>query len=105
MTETSYILKVVDRHDDTRDEVNPWSIRQTAIYQKFHTTTKQSCHITVRFSIEMENRLRTILEGSRDKAADFNSDWKNFHLLCLRSLCESWRQYINFLDLKVTELV
>ena len=103
--EFCYLLKVVDRHDDTRVDVNPWSIRQTAVYQKFNITTRQSCHITVRLASEMETRLRRILEGDRDQAADFNSHWKNFHLLCLGSLSESWRQYINFLDMRITQLV
>ena len=53
----------------------------------------------------MEDRLRNVLERSQTSAESFNSKWTNIHRLYLESLGENWRNYINYIDLKVAELV
>ena len=103
-SETCYILKYVDEHDDVRESVNPWSIRQAMIYQQYNLTTLQSSHIMIRLSNCMELQLRTILESDEKIRSTFNSTWTNIHLLCFGSLLGNWHQYVNYLDMNLTNL-
>jgi len=59
----------------------------------------------VRIAADMEENLRFVLESGGEAASNFASDWKSIHALVLGNLADSWRQYINYLDMMVTELV
>lgn len=103
-SEICYVLKYADQHDDTKEDVNPWSIRQAMIYQQYDLTTLQSSHIMIRISNCMELQLRTILESDEKIKSAFNRSWTNVHLLCFGSLLGNWHKYVNYLDMKITGL-
>jgi hypothetical protein len=53
----------------------------------------------------MEKSLQSVLEADQGLVSRFKADWRNVHALFMETLEENWREYINFLDMKVTELV
>ena len=103
--ECCYSLKYVDNHDDSRNTVNPWSMRQTLVYHKFKLTTRQCSCFLVRISCDMELQLRSVLEGDIKSALDFTAGWTNVHLLFFGSLIGNWSRYIAYIDMRVTYLV
>ena len=103
--ECCYSLKYVDNHDDSRDTVNPWSMRQTLVYHKFNLTTKQCSCFLVRVSCDMEHQLRSVLQGDIESALEFTAGWANIHLLFFGSLIGNWNHCIAYLDMRVTYLV
>jgi len=60
------MLKYAELHGDTESTVNPWTIRQVAIYQKFDVEMLQSDYIFIRLStlmqIELQNALQKDME-------------------------------------------
>ena len=104
-SECCYSLQYVDHHDDTRATTNPWTMRHSLVYQKFDTRTLKCSCIMIRPSYHMELSLRSVLEGDIELALKFNSEWTNIHCLFFTSLAENWSQLINYLDMRVTDMV
>ena len=103
--ECCYSLKYVDNHDDSRDTVNPWSMRQTLVYHKFNLSTKQCSYFLVRVSCDMELQLRSVLQGDIASALEFTDGWTNIHLLFFGSLIGNWNHCIAYIDMRITYLV
>lgn len=59
----------------------------------------------IRPSYHMELSLRSVLEGDIESALKFNGEWTNLHCLFFTSLAENWSQLINYLDMRVTDMV
>ena len=102
--ETCYMLKYVQMHEDG-PAINPWSIRQAALYQKFEVKSLESHHIFVRLSSAMQEALHHALQRSPNKECEFISRWENVHMLFLKTLNANWRMYINYLDEEVSKIV
>ena len=107
MTEMCYMLKYVEPHGDPEPSINPFSIRQAIIYQRFETERLKSKHIFVRLSAAMQDALREMLQGNAgpEEKHRFISRWENIHILFLRTLNSGWRRYINYLDEQVSNIV
>lgn len=102
------MLKYVEKHDDSPEvSSNPWTIRQTVIYQRFDCRSLQSNHIFVRLSMSTRCALQDVLQSDHDagEICQFISRWGSIHVLFLRTLNENWRQYINYLDGEVESIV
>ncbi|MCJ1357728.1 MAG: hypothetical protein MMC33_007724 [Icmadophila ericetorum] len=101
--ESCYLLKYVEPHEDSGPTINPYSIRHAAVYQKYLVASRQSKSILIRLSREMQEQL-----GNRLRSTDFPfeslTQWSTIHLLCLGSLANGWRQFINYLDEEVDKL-
>ena len=100
------MLKYVEKHEDPGPTINPWTIRQAALYQKVETKTLESQHIFVRLSAAMQEALHDALQRrSPIQACDFIGRWERVHVLLLKTLNANWREYINYLDEEVTKIV
>ena len=102
--ETCYMLKYVQMHEDG-PTINPWSIRQAALYQKVEVKSLESHHIFVRLSSAMQEALHHALQRSPNKECELISQWENVHMLFLKTLNANWRTYINYLDEEVSKIV
>ncbi|KAL2054284.1 hypothetical protein ABVK25_005425 [Lepraria finkii] len=102
--ECCYMLKYVELHDDEEPTINPWTIRQVVIYQKFDLQSLESSHIFVRLSKAMAEELHDALQINKDRGRELVGRWDRIHILYLRTLNENWRQYINYLDEEVSKI-
>jgi hypothetical protein len=105
-TETAYLLKYVDKKDSPKEFSNPWSIRQALIYQKSDITASQDTYIFMRLSELLGERFRDLLSKrkARERGVRF-LHWSEIHTMAFRSVVANWREYINWLDGDVSQLV
>lgn len=102
--EICYNIKYAERNYRLPDE--PWSVRQTCIYQKFERSKKSSTWILVQPSEKMQSRIREVfkartmedIEGSVHNPLDL-------HLVFLSAAAENWRWYYNSLENALVEMV
>ena len=92
----------------------PWSIRQTAIYHSFDTTSGRVVWIIVKGNRLINKRIRNAI-GTSQKTGQgysytFDSIGHSFHsslkiqLIFCDWARENWRWYINFLDDEIRKL-
>ncbi len=105
VSETCYLLKYVQMHDDDGPTINPWTIRQAALYQKIEVKSLESHHIFVRLSTAMQEALQHSLQHRSDQEFKFICRWERVHVLLLKTLNANWRRYINYLDEEVSKIV
>ncbi len=103
--ESCYLLKYVEMHEDPGPTINPWTIRQVAVYQKFHLTSLESHQVVIRPSVAMKEGLYNALQKNPGREREFISRWQNVHSLFLKTLNGNWRHYINYLDEEVSNIV
>ena len=82
----------------------PWAIRHCAVYQKYCFDTRQASYILVRLSDGMKQRL-TELTDDEAAATEFAADWTQVHSLCFGCVDDGTREYINYLDEAVSDIV
>ncbi len=105
VSETCYMLKYVQMHDDDGPTINPWTIRQAALYQKIEVKSLESHHIFVRLSTTMQEALQHSLQHTSNQEFEFICRWELVHVLLLKTLNANWRRYINYLDEEVSKIV
>ncbi|KAF8537920.1 hypothetical protein BDD12DRAFT_911130 [Trichophaea hybrida] len=101
--ECAYILRYPKLHDRP-GSMDPWSVRQIGLYQKYTTLSKRGTYIILEPSSDLQRRLREVCKPGTHEVKDFLSHWTSFHLLCLGSLEGNWQQYINFLHEQVESI-
>ncbi len=99
------MLKYAELRGDTESTVNPWTIRQVAIYQKFDIEMLQSDYIFIRLSTLMQIELQNALQKDMEQRLGFMTRWESAHLIILRTLNENWRQFICYLDEGISDIV
>ncbi|KAL0631044.1 hypothetical protein Q9L58_010100, partial [Maublancomyces gigas] len=92
--ESCYILRYVEQHQRP-GRGNPWSVRQTGVYHKFEIPTQNNTWIFLQPCTRFIERLEQL------NGMDCNF---SVHLLLLSSSVGSWREYIDWLEEKFTEL-
>jgi hypothetical protein len=80
---------------------SPWSLRQTAVYQRFDIKSKKSAWILMQPSTHIRDWLENNLSGI-DK---LDESFMLLHLLFLSSMEENWTDYLDDLILQVNALV
>ena len=99
------MLKYVQMHEDPGPTINPWTIRQVALFQKIEVKSFESHHICVHLSTAMQGALHHALQRSPNQELEFISRWECVHVLLLKTLNSNWRKYINYLDEEVSKIV
>jgi hypothetical protein len=102
LPEFVYNLRYPEEHG--RDLRDPWSMRHTAIYQKYDVEKDTSVWILLQPSKACYQQLRQIFLS--DKFGSLQKHRKHFwHMLFMWSFEQNWRDYINFLEKDLTTLV
>ena len=82
----------------------PYSIRQTLIYQKFETKTKQSTNVIIRIPYKLAARMKSALTSSDGNKHHLLDRWTGLQMMCAASGVDEWRDFINYLDHEVSKL-
>jgi hypothetical protein len=84
-----------------RDWGSPWSLRQTAVYQRFDVKSRKSVWILMQPSKHIRHWLENNLLGIGKSDESFML----LHILFLSSMEENWTDYLEDLLLRVNGLV
>ncbi|KAF2110565.1 hypothetical protein BDV96DRAFT_195472 [Lophiotrema nucula] len=71
---------------------NPWSLRQTLVYQRFHSQSRSSTWIFVQLFKECRMMFQNMLSSTTH-----NKGTTEFHKILLESTLAGWRWYLNYL--------
>lgn len=88
-------------HKAPSDSGNPWdwSLRKTAVYQKFDYETQSSTWITVFPSERVRTRVQETLEAqSKQTTKKIGHKAIEAHVGIFANAAENWRSYYNCLD-------
>ncbi|KAI9788754.1 MAG: hypothetical protein M1816_006611 [Peltula sp. TS41687] len=99
--EIGFNIKYVAEHGRSYPN-DPYSIRETGVYQKYCSDTQTCNWIFIQPSDEFRDRLERALVSAND-AAPMNQF--QIHVLVLLSVSENWRDYINYLEGTFSKLV
>lgn len=102
-TELCYNIRYVERNG--RGTGDPWSLRQTGIYQKYYPAAKRSVWILLEPSKTLQERLRTILNSKRSDSDVGERSPMLLHTLILFMTASNWGSYLDDLDSEVKALV
>jgi hypothetical protein len=100
--EIVYNIRYVDKHH--RQLQNPWSIRQTGVYQSYVSKTKCSVSIVLQPSERAYCRIRDEMMREVHLACDIASVF-GIHSIIIQNTQQNWRQYINYLQKELLVLV
>ncbi len=81
----------------------PWSIRQTAIYQRHQTCSATSDCILIQAPDSIQRRFFELVEDG--SMAHFINHWTSLHEVYFGSITQNWAAYIKLLDTKIDEIV
>ena len=98
--ECAYALRYIElNHRSTK---NPWSLRQTAVYQRYNSKSESSTWVIISASEKMEICLDRYLKS---KHAFGTQNPFEIHLLLLETALANWRPFIISLTQKINEQV
>ncbi|KAH0613689.1 uncharacterized protein H6S33_005575 [Morchella sextelata] len=108
-SEICYNIKFAEEHGrkEKEDEPpkDPWSIRQTCIYQKFEYEKKSSTWIMVQPSDKATTRLNEVFKARAEEyIEDTVHNPMDIHLVFLSGAAENWRWYYNYLENKLYDM-
>ena len=103
--ETAMILKYPENNGRT-DGADPWSIRQTGVYQSFDVTTKTSIWILInpRQNSAADKRLKDLL-GSQNNFPAIEGQLPLIGLMVLSTYFGNWRTYMAFYEKEELRMV
>ncbi|KAI1429752.1 hypothetical protein F5Y12DRAFT_795297 [Xylaria sp. FL1777] len=92
--ETCYTIRFFEKNNRAGEMNDPWSLRQTGVYHRFHALTGTSVWILIKPSPELKNRL-----PGRMREFWHNRDLRNvrhvlIHITILAFSLLGWRDYI-----------
>lgn len=89
-----------------REDLDPWSIRQSALYHQYHRDTGRSIYVLIspcaRSPAETEY-IRLLREAERQGSV--SSLHLGLHQVLLNDHIAGWRDYMNFYDKRIESLV
>ena len=88
------------------DGADPWSIRQTGVYQSFNVTTKTSVWILInpRQNTTVDKRLKDLL-GSRNRVSAMEGQLPLVGLMVVSTYFSGWRTYMAFYEKEELRMV
>ena len=103
--EMAFVLKYPENNGRT-DGADPWSIRQTGVYQSFDATTKTSVWILInpRQNTAADDRLKELL-SSRERFAAVEGQQPVLGLMVLSTYFSNWRTYMAFYEKEELRMV
>ncbi|KAL9579126.1 MAG: hypothetical protein Q9212_005288 [Teloschistes hypoglaucus] len=96
-SEICYAVRYVARNG--RSTGSPWSLRQTAVYQQYNGSTKNTVWIFLQPSADMQRRWQEI---QRSKVS--SSHPATLHVVLLFAIAADWKDYIAYLRQEVDNL-
>lgn len=98
--ELSYLLHYVE--ENNRNHGDPWSSRQTGIYQQVKAKGHRSTWIFLKLSGASRRQVETVIQ----KEASGNTDGcMKLHSCLLLATVDNWGRYIDYLDTQLRGIV
>ena len=88
-----------------RSDTNPWSLRQSCIYEKIRAADGRSSWILLQPSQSLRTRLRHLLSTDAELAALTSTDPLLIHAIIISVAIRNWHAYIGYLFQKLKSLV
>jgi hypothetical protein len=101
--ELCYINRFVERNGRGRGD--PWSLRQTGVYQQIRFDTGYSSYIVLQMSKTMRAHLDRITAENTSERFGQGDQIMQFHLLTLLSTADNWGEYAEHLHCMVKDVV
>ena len=101
----AFVVKYPENNGRT-DGADPWSIRQTGVYQSFDVTTKTSVWILInpRQNTAADKRLKDLL-SSEEKLSATEGQLPLVGLMVLSTYFGNWRTYMAFYEKEELRMV
>jgi hypothetical protein len=100
LLELSYLLQYVE--ENGRNHGDPWSLRQTGVYQQANIENRRSAWIFLQLPRSVRHRLETILR--RSEVSTIGSLMR-FHGVLLLDTVENWGKYIEYIHSQLRVVV
>lgn len=101
--ELCYNIRYIDENN-RGDPKAPWSERQIAVYHQHTFASNQSAWIILQAPDRIKRQLRDFVAVASGTTFRF-LDQLSLHVMLFTSLTHGWRDYINFLESQLVELV
>jgi hypothetical protein len=104
--EFCYCLRYIAKHG--REQQNPWSLRQTAVYQRYDSTSRTSKWMIIQPSERLQVELTEYLELKDTITGSVtitSCDAHTVHAMVFSSTERNWREYMNTLQRELSILV
>lgn len=103
LVELCYVIYYVELNERQRGD--PWSIRQTGIYQQIDFSTQQTTCVLLRPSDHVRQQLNEHLEISEELESACTDAALHFHFSILFSSMGNWHDYIQYIEAKLRQYV
>ena len=87
---------------------DPWSIRQTAVYQQFSFNDERSTWIMVQLAKPIRNIIEKVIAGDKPRSSTTREHWLQpivIHTMILTMSQRRWKPYIQYLAERLASLV
>lgn len=90
---------------NNRRKGDPWSLRQSGVYQQISVSSRRSTWIILQPSNGVRVQLKQALESSIDQGQEGDESTAYFHLTFLSSMAGNWQEYLEYLHSQVAVFV
>lgn len=90
---------------NNRRKGDPWSLRQSGVYQQISVSSRRSTWIILQPSKGVRAQLEQALESSLEQGQEGNESAIYFHVIFLSSMAGNWQEYLEYLHSQITVFV
>lgn len=101
--EFCFNVRYIVRHG--RCASTPWSLRQTAVYQKLNFQDYKSIWMILQPPTNTYGRVMATLEKHQNEQCEISTNPMQFHLFFLLGTIANWKEYLSDLNDELMELV
>lgn len=102
-SEICYVLEYVEENGRSRGD--PWSLRQTGVYQQVSLKPRQSVWITLQPSKSTRECVERALQGKHMELYGPENNPMLLHTLFLMTTADNWMGYVKYLHCQLQGLV
>ena len=103
LTELCYTVQYVE--ENGRKDGDPWSSRQTGVYQQVHSQTRKSVWIIIQPSKHTQEYLEQTFQDQGQKLYGPESNPMLLHTVILLTTSQNWEGYIEYLYSRFLKIV
>lgn len=101
--EFCYNLQYMERNN--RGQADPWSLRQSGVYQQVSSSTHHSVWIILQPANDVCAQLEQLLKRGTDTDQESEGRAVHFHVVFLSLMASNWQDYLEYLHSQLASLV
>lgn len=90
---------------NNRRKGDPWSLRQSGVYQQISVSSRRSTWIILQPSNGVRAQLKQALESSLEQSREGDESTAYLHIIFLSSMAGNWQEYLEYLHSQVNAFV